>query len=124
MKSSSQRLFVIWLLFLMASCGRVEKHYNNYAEAERAGAIHENSFLPACLPISAHDINLQFDPDTDDGKGSFAFSPDETKAFKEKLIHYRLTSSAGGVETYQANNHTLNIDWAHSSVTFKVGRIK
>ena len=68
------------LLLSLVACSDVrEERYARWADAERAGAI-ERGWVPAFVPVSAHDIRDLHDLDTNAQTLEFAIRPSDVQA--------------------------------------------
>lgn len=106
------------------SCGKVELEFKSIGDAVAAGAIHENSYIPDCLPLSSTDIYVSFDPDLNIGRGGFRFDTKDRKEFEIMLekntdkgasLNFEFTENG---EIYRYKRHCLSIDWENGNGEF------
>lgn len=71
------KLASLFLVFALAACGEEqETFYDNYADAQKAGAI-KRGWIPDFVPASAHNIRERHDIDTNNQLLRFTVNPSD-----------------------------------------------
>lgn len=116
----------VLLLLGVTSCGEVKRNYKTYRDAENAGVIAKNSFLPECIPQSARNIAIIYDHDLDKGRGSFHFDKADAQQFLECIKYAAPVQATGlegmGIESVTVGRHVMRIDWGSCSVELAIVR--
>jgi hypothetical protein len=77
-------LLVAAVALLLGGCDRVSSRYATLADA-RNDRLFERGWLPDILPVSAHQIHVSSDLDTNQSEGEFSFDPSDFTSFAARL---------------------------------------
>ena len=93
-----RKLITAGLLLSLVACSDVmEESYASWADADRAGAV-ERGWVPAFVPVSAHDISDLHDLDTNAQTLAFATRPSDVQAMVAGLHSVSASDKSAAAE--------------------------
>jgi len=100
------KLVTVALLLSLGACGeQSEETYATWAEADRVGAV-KRGWVPAFVPMSAHDITDIHDIDTNEQRLEFTVCPGDFYSMVAALRGVSAKDKAAAVELSRKLNFT------------------